>query len=286
MFIHKQSHSNRKQFCKAELQQYVGGVFYNKLSEDGFVSYNDEGLSWYRLRNKDVIQTVFFHVEHCSSLLLPPKIGYGTHSLFTPAPIPFPIRYHFGNTYDEYDREITETISALGRYESNDNFANTYPGTIVMCSPRDKQGLEKYEECVLPLFERCKTLDDCYAYHKNNVKERVRELQKFKPEGTPQRYDWLISDAVSVSFIDEALYLEDQDIYPLIIEAMAYKMSSYAERLEKCAVKVLSQWYVTQLRLTEAQQNALLKGEIQSWKSHLEERKRKFSQVLHRKLNL
>ena len=73
---------------KEHLQRCIRTLKYPEVLRDaGFVSYNGEDLSWYKVLNHEVLQTVYLYSD-CGRFPLTLEIGYGIHPLFIPAPVP------------------------------------------------------------------------------------------------------------------------------------------------------------------------------------------------------
>ena len=61
-------------------------IYEDKLISAGFVSYNNEGLSWYKVLNGCILQSVYLYSLFPRAPFLMAE-GYGCHPLFIPAPI-------------------------------------------------------------------------------------------------------------------------------------------------------------------------------------------------------
>ena len=75
---------------KEHMQRCARGIYAEKLKKAGFISYNGDDLSWYRVINNEILNTVylFSSLNMFSITPLRMEVGYGMHPLFIPAPIP------------------------------------------------------------------------------------------------------------------------------------------------------------------------------------------------------
>lgn len=260
-----QRSTSYSQLCKEFLREYSNALFSQRLRENGFVDYNGEGLCWYRVMNHDMIQSIYFYIDsQPKPYLIPsPDIGYGAHGLFLSGPLPLPAHYR---RYDfhEYDCEIFESITFRG----------------------EKKDVKTFDNQIAPVLQRCQTAWDCYLYHRENVVKRVTRIQAYSSVDPVVLYNWKVREEMSPSFIDEILYFEDQDMYPMAIAELECRLSLYSERLSHCKVKKMAQWYINQLHQAELQQSVLIGNGRQAWQASIEARKQKFIKQLQKKLNI
>lgn len=233
-------------------------IYSHKLKNMGFVSYNNECTSWYRIINNEIINSVylFSSMGHAPLLM---EIGYGIHPLFIPAPIPQKLIFT-GSHNDEIMREVR------GQFKYS-----LYQGTSVMCHNTEERGAELLDTEVLPIFMKAKTELDAYIIHRNlffnKINSRNNEKNKFE-----------IQVAVSGWFADEAIYFGDIDTQMIIIKQLIWQ--------KECMERGDMHSGCEKLKWQNARISAIQYGEIDNFLTMLEARRRRFIKDLDRKLGI
>ena len=186
------------------MQRFVREVFSERLRQEGFVSYKDEDVHWYRLVNDEVIQAVYFVTRH-TTLHTTVDIYYACHPLYIPPILQkSPYMYSLPG-YEQMDDSIPETVPGSTPYGFESlriygmyNRPYRIPDVLITC-PQDKNnGLDVLEK-LFPVLDSITTPYDCYLMHK---KRRAREIESAN--------FWNMSSY----FVDEVLYWEDETLYP------------------------------------------------------------------------
>ena len=195
-------------------QRYVREVMADRLRSEGFVSYKDEDIHWYRLVDNEVIHAVYF-ITRSTALNSFFDIRYGCHPLFIPPVFqksPY-LREMLG--YEQMNDRVPELLSGstdfgfhglmlLGLF----NRPYRVPDVLINC-PRDKHdGLDVLEP-IFPFMDTLRTPNACYKMHKAR---REREIEN--------------GNMVSMSayFVDEVLFWDDRELHPYCREYIKNRM--------------------------------------------------------------
>ena len=119
-------------------------IYEDKLISAGFVSYNNEGLSWYKVLNGCILQSVYLYSLFPRAPFLMAE-GYGCHPLFIPAPIPQKVVFN-----EFWEDEIMQC--ALKGFQHS-----TYEGTQVLCRNTEERGAEVLDTDIFPIFRKINT---------------------------------------------------------------------------------------------------------------------------------
>ncbi len=238
-----------REVLKAQMVCYTTGVFAPKLEAAGFRSYRGENLSWYRLVNGELLQTVYFYSPFNFPMLV--ELGYGMHPLYLPAPMPQKI--HISSYFNS---EIMWWLrgGTLGG-------KRLYKDTCINCLATPEMGAELLTERIFPIFEENQTIDAAYEYFKN--------LYLGMPPG------W-----TSESFMDQVIYRGDADMYDWclqhfrgwydLISGYKFKTKEDEQRLKRFKPKI----------------DALETGNRDACIEALEMQKKKFIKKLERELGI
>lgn len=236
---------------KAQMRRYVNGIFADALKSLGFVSYKDESLSWYRVRNEEILQTVYFFSTQRIPFIV--EIAYGIHPLYIPAPIPQKVYIHGG------DVEESDIMWQLLEVWSGPKVI--YEGTGINCQATPKRGLEILENRVFPLFETLQTEDTLYNHTKNFC-----------------AYDRSL--CITETFFDQVIYRGDTTEYKRCLDDTRPRCENLKE--------IQHVWPSIKKRVEryQARIDAIEKGERDAYVAHLEDQKRKFIKAMERKLGI
>lgn len=196
-------------------QRYVREVMADRLREEGFVSYKGEDIHWYRLVDNKVVHAIYFCTRHTG---LPAffDIYYGCHPLFVP-PVFQKSPYLYAEPgYEQMNMRIPETVpgSTPRGFEGTMihgmvNRPYRVPDAMIWC-PQDKNnGLDILEK-IFPVMDGIRTPTACYEMHKK------------RRQGEIENDTWL---TVSTYFVDEALYVGDEAMYPFCQMFVTSKIS-------------------------------------------------------------
>lgn len=206
--------SSRKMRENTEhMRNYVQAVFAERLKQEGFQNPENRSISWYRVKNSDIINTITFF-SRWNKLPLMPQIGYGIHPLFA-EPI------YSRNAFLPDPWLDNERFAMQPLVEENPDYPMEYvpygPNAWVYAPGRDGRGIYTLEKILLPQMDAIHSIADCYEYHK------ARYLSK-----TFYTYEDRFN-SMSTTFIDEVIYVDDREIYPLC-----------AKKLE-CSIRILQE---------------------------------------------
>ena len=92
------------------------------------------------------------------------------------------------------------------------NTAYNNPDILVYATEKPGRGIDRFDEKLLPLFNQVKTVEDCYQIHKaDKLKIPSEELLKWK---------------TSREFVEEVLYVGDEELYPLCEHTVTKELAS------------------------------------------------------------
>ena len=180
-------------------KRYVQEIFEARLREEGFICPDDKLLCWYRVKNQEVLNTLIF----CSAWPQMPlflDIGYESAPLFTEPVyirnVNFNDSTHF--RFDCFHRTAILESESI----SKANLAPYSPDIQVYAPRHGGRGIYTLNEVLLPMFEKTASIEDCYSASKQY---HIDQYTRFGGK--------LFANA-SREFIDEAIYLDDTEIYP------------------------------------------------------------------------
>ena len=233
-------------------------IYEDKLISAGFVSYNNEGLSWYKVLNGCILQSVYLYSLFPRAPFLMAE-GYGCHPLFIPAPIPQKVVFN-----EFWEDEIMQC--ALKGFQHS-----TYEGTQVLCRNTEERGAEVLDTDIFPIFRKINTEEDAYRLHKKECIEGSEACNRRNP-GEP------IQTIGSEWLADEAIYFNDTEIQQLMLGQLLRqkrsmendKIASKARRLEWCKKQI----------------EAIQSGEREPFLMMLEARKKRFIRDLEKKVGI
>ncbi|MBQ4550749.1 MAG: hypothetical protein IJA49_06620 [Oscillospiraceae bacterium] len=236
---------------EADLSKWAKSFFYDKLTAQGFVSYQDKGLSWYKVVDNTILQTVYLFSD--SYMMLMPVLGFGCHPLFINAPLPHKLH--------ESVTPYEEVIRRVKRFETPKVMFADCP---VMYPKTPEGGAELLDSIVFPHFAGLKTEGDAYRVHRDSVKRR---LDEFLSRKSWEEYNgW----AVEKDFVDEVIYMDDQ------------------EMLEYCKhdLELSLYWREKDRKRIEEQRAAVYDGKRDEFIAMLEKRKRRFVKRLGKNVGI
>lgn len=255
-FFRKMTAAQKKEY----LQRCARGIYAEELEKNGFANYNRENLSWYRVVNNEVLQTVYIYIQYNDVVPLLMEIGYGFHPLFIPAPIPNRvIRHAFWS-----DEVMMTAYWEAPRCVYDEK-------TPVLCYKTPGRGREILEK-IFSEFRKIKTETDAYKLHKNMQIRRAEMTDGVKWEGKTPIYgsEWII---------DEAIYFDDKDIYDVLVKQLN---NQHCHLQKNCTTNremaFLKRW--------EFQIDAMQNGKREEFLCMLENRRKKLIRDLDKKLGL
>lgn len=198
---------------KDRLQYWSRNFLADKLRDEGFISYNNEDLSWYRIVNGELLHTVYLFTKTARAWAFA-EIGFGVHPLFIPAPIPQKCV-----VTDWWENEVLTGYLHRGSWTS-------IPGEPYLVAPATKLcGAENLDTGVFSWFRRCQTLEKSYAMYKKRYLHP--ETSRISPSLRPGASE---HSGVTLPFIDCAIYLNDSDIFSYCIHDLNRRNMTYHKK--------------------------------------------------------
>jgi len=183
--------------------------FSPKLEKAGFVSFRNEGLSWYRVIDQELLQCVYLFT---TSSLLPASlvIGYACHPFYLKPPIPqkLLIRDHV------HDELLTAVYLPTPQRQTG----------ALLCPDTDEHGAEVLDQIILPKLNQINTFEDAYAMHKQYWLDMISNYQReYQVTTLPP------GQKTSISFAIETVVTQDEEMLPICIA----QMEQYVQRLDE-----------------------------------------------------
>ena len=192
-----------KQLANMYTKQYVQEVFEKRLREEGFTCPDDKCLCWYRVVNREIVNSIIFW-SPWTVVPVELEIGYGIFPLFSTIPftpsITNPRRPIDGERFSRAWLRESESISQHQKLYS--------PAIWVYAPGFGGKGIYTFDKVLLPRMNSVSTVREAYQYH---IQRRLDDAQKFDPDG---KYPNLKYCVLSETFMDMVVYLDDQEMYP------------------------------------------------------------------------
>ena len=194
-------------------KRYVDEVFLNRLLEEGFVCPDDKHLCWYRINEEGIINSIVFY-SCWSNVPVFLEIGYGIHPLFRKPAHTTSIHY----SHRPYRSETFYQQSIVENVPTNSMRYVRYSDDILVQAPGvEGRGIYTFDGILLPRMDSIRTIADCYEFHKQ------RQL-KSSGDDLDSRFRNL-----SDLFVDEAIYMDDVDMYPYCRDTIADMVELYQD---------------------------------------------------------
>lgn len=236
--------------------QYIVAVFTDRLHQEGFRCPDDKLLCWYRVRNREVLDTIIF-CSSWSNLPVEMEIYYETVPLFTSPVYIRNVLFHNGHLtrWDCSKRQLL-----LEGADVNKANLRIYSDDILVYAPgHGNRGLYTLTHVILPYMQTINTVYDCLIAHKESH------------QSTDPAFRYT---NMSREFIDEALYVNDPDILPLCGNRIGRGLSHCQDMaaLKPQNVewkKLLLYWQQLQMAITEDGREAYLEILHQREQEHI-----------------
>ncbi|MBQ3505023.1 MAG: hypothetical protein IJA75_10040 [Oscillospiraceae bacterium] len=195
-------------------KNYIHAVMADSLRQEGYVSKDEKDLHWYRVINGDVLQAVFFYT-HWAALPMFMAIGYSCHPLFiTPE---YPKNVHMPS--------MLRSLEAVnpGKQLVKQNGNTVYSPDAAITCPADHFRGADILESILDQLNDIRTVEQCYAVHKQRYRQAAELLNLSREE---------MYHNLSTDFMDEAVFLDDQELYPYCSACIPKELARYARAQE------------------------------------------------------
>lgn len=234
-----------------QMSLWAKKYFYHKLTDQGFVSFQDKGLSWYKVIDQSIIQTVYLFSGTASMLI--PELGFGCHPLFIPAPLPQKL------VVSGYGRD--DVIMSICRFPLP---KICYSDSIILQAKSPGAGAELLDEIVFPQLSQIHSIADAYNIHRYSNQKRI---ERFLSEKSWADYSgW----ATCREFMDELIYMSDWD------------MLKYCDRDLSLSLCINDK----DRKRVQEQRAAIYDGKRDEFLAMLEKRKKRFITQLEKKVGI
>lgn len=179
-------------------QAYTRKVFGAYLQSKGFVSYKNQGFSWYRVVNNEVIQTLYFHTRQ-NYIPVCMEIGYGIHPLYV-SPV-YPAGVFYRDPPVNFEIFSTDFIMKVQPNVTNMVYS---PEIQVICPNDEFKGLD----VIMAIVEK---MDELHSG------KQVYQMHKASYEGKGYR-------AASTDFFDEVIYNNDSTLFEPCLEMIEERL--------------------------------------------------------------
>ncbi len=207
--------ASNKTLLNIHAKKYIQAVFEERLREEGFRCPDEKLLCWYRMRSDALYDTIVFR-SSWPNVPLNIEILYEVSPLFFD-PLRIPNVHYNDSTHMRLDcRKHTSNREAGSINEME--FTLFSPDIQVDAPKHGGRGIYAFDEIILPEINRINTIDDCYQSHK--------AAQYRKKDGS--------IDLISASreFVAEAIYEEDNEMYPQCRNRILFALSMYERLVE------------------------------------------------------
>lgn len=237
---------------EARLGRWAREYFYEKLTAQGFVSYQDKGLSWYKLVNNSIIQTVYLYSDSGSSFLNA-AVGYSCHPLFIPAPLPQKLTITGTRRDTVLMKSVALPYPRIFDLDSRMMYTNSAQG-----------GAEVLDAVVFPRLEPLRTIEDAYEMHRQQIKQRINTHLAHRSWAD---YNGMVACR---EFMDMLIFMGDQEMLPYVDRDLSPSFC----RTEK------------ERRWVEQQRSAIRDGKRDNFLKVLEKRQTQFVTKLESKVGI
>ena len=192
-----------KTLINIHARNYIAAVFEKRLREEGFTCPDDKLLCWYRVQGDQILNSIIFF-SPWSNLPLMLYTGYGIHPLFL-EPV-FTNSVHFTKRPSCDDRFLEQSIVENVPID-NMQYSIYSPDIWVDAPEHPGKGIYTLEEIILPKMAQVHFVEEAYAFHKKRRQDAWGPESRFYNPESPL-------GPLSKSFIDMALYIDDEEVYP------------------------------------------------------------------------
>ena len=250
----------------AHAQNYIRAVMADQLCREGFVSRGEKYLHWYRVVNGSIMQTVYFYT-HWKALPMFMSIAYGCHPLFIPPEYPSGI--YMGSMLRSY--EVMNPGKVIGKKADNISNSIFAPDACVSCPDDPYRGCDILSS-ILEKLNKIQTIEQCYTEHKHRY-IHAAEMLKLPAEETFCR--------VSVDFMDEVVYMADDELYPYCILRIIGELERYTKAQENRNLWKIEKYELSTLTQLRA---AIIDHRREEYMIYLQERQAQSIMQLKRKV--
>jgi len=246
---------------KEMFQEIIRPKCADLLRENGFVSYKNEDLSWYRITGGELLQTVYFYSEF-SRMPLVLCICFGCNPLFFEPYIPHPLTVD-SKSYRS-PSEVIESVYSTFSLKRNMEMRNN---RLMLSLPNDGE-VEILEKHLLPLLNEVQTEEMAYTRQKERLIKRCLKIG----DSVCLRK----AGGASFCFAEEAVYIGDEEMYPMCKELA----------IQQIELPVWCDFDAKMLLHAEQMLEYFETGDRARYMQIMEERKQNTLKLLKKKLNI
>lgn len=237
----------------AHAKRFIQDVFADKLLSEDFVCPDDKLLCWYRVVNKEIVNSICFYTVW-SDFPLMISIGYGIHPLFTlPARIP---SVYAPNR--PTDMEIFLHQGLIPNPDIGHCHMSMYSSDAQVSAPEGGFGIYTLEGALLPIMDSVRTIEECYQMHKQQYLSQAMIPAEHK------------FGAASIAFMDEAIYCNDTEVFPCFAPVLGNRIRFYET---ECGAHPTSKALLSTLQHVMQQKQALYEGRRTEYLEYLVQQK-------------
>lgn len=247
--------ASNKKTRNTHAKRYIEAVFAPRLREEGFTCPDDRLLCWYRIKNNEIIHSVFFF-SCWPNLPLLLQIAYGIHPLF--------VMPHYMTDVRCPGRPMDERFHEMTIQEGDAKFFAPYSDeALVYCPQADGYGIDTFNSVILPILDSIDSMEKCYDYNKRVIRGNIAKM--------------------SMTAIDEAICLNDLHAIDDCKEALERWIPHYQDLVEMFPNNKEYAEGLVQLHL---QKHALCNDQREEFFRSIEQRKQKTIKFFRKKLGI
>ena len=243
--------ARNKQEINLHAKRYIQAVFEERLRKEGFVCPDDKLLCWYRLKNETIVNSIIFY-SAWSNMPVMLSVGYGIYPLFQKPPYSSSVNC----PQRPVEQEVFTHQSLVENYPISNMAYTPFSDEIWVAAPgNDGKGIYTFDRILLPKMDAITTIESCYRRHKAD-----REDVSYEDRAVN-------FNTISDIFVDEALYLDDTDVYPYCEKSVEKHLTWFQKCYEE---KPDKKKYQMELQKWELRKSALLDGTREEYLKILE----------------
>lgn len=256
--------SPKTQLVTSHVKNYVQAIFAERLQSEGFHSFENRDICWYRMRGDHIINTISFY-SSWNNIPVFLSIGYGIHPLFA-----FP--YFMRQAYASDCPINNEIFGYQPIVEKKEYTQAPFSHDAQVYAPNGGgRGIYAFDSILLPQMDQVFTVADCYALHRQRCFNKYEPTLEMKFGGFSQ------------TFIDEAIYVDDNEVYPYCRTSIERSINIWVSECERYPQK---KEYADMLQHYIEQKHALFDNAREEYLKILEQRQQKNIAILRKKYGI
>lgn len=262
-------------------KKYIQAVFEESLRAAGFANLDERYLTWYRIVDDCVVNSVFF-TSRWNMLPVELSIHYGIHPLFA---LPH-VQRRVCMPDEPLDNERFMRQAIVEDHPVNGMHYGSYAPDVQVCAPGIAgRGLYAFNGLILPKMNSVHTVEDCYRLHKqyylDQKEEYPDEMKRYIRTVLGRSDEEQRFCLISPTFVEEAIYTNDTSIFPAIMKILDERI---ANEIASCRGAAPDKAQQESLSLYVLLRNILADGRQEAYLPVLELRRKKNMKKLQSKL--